>query len=53
VSQQNAKVGIGIAAIEWRAADFAFVLIGPLSVDEMQSVAESAAARVNLPAPGQ
>jgi hypothetical protein len=35
-----------VTAIEWRTADFAFVLIGPLSLDLMQVAAEKAAAQI-------
>jgi anti-sigma factor RsiW len=43
--------GFGVTAIEWRAADFAFVLVGPLPPDAMQAAAERAAALVTAPAP--
>jgi anti-sigma factor RsiW len=45
------KGGFGVTAIEWRAADFAFVLVGPLQSDAMQAAAERAAAQVTAPAP--
>lgn len=45
------KGGFGVTAIEWRAADFAFVLVGPLPPDAMQAAAERAAAQVTTPAP--
>ena len=43
--------GFGVTAIEWRAADFAFVLVGPLPPDAMQAAAERAAALVTAPTP--
>lgn len=43
--------GFGVTAIEWRAADFAFVLVGPLPPDAMQAAAERAAALVTTPTP--
>lgn len=43
--------GFGVTAIEWRAADFAFVLVGPLPPDAMQAAAERAAALVTTPSP--
>ena len=43
--------GFGVTAIEWRAADFAFVLVGPLPPDAMQAAAERAAALVTVPTP--
>jgi len=45
------KGGFGVTAIEWRAADFAFVLVGPLPQDTMQAAAERASAQVTAPAP--
>jgi anti-sigma factor RsiW len=36
----------GLAAIEWRGAGMAFVLIGPLGAEAMQAAAERAAAEV-------
>lgn len=46
ISQQASKSGSGVTAIEWRTADFAFVFIGPLSLDLMQTAAEKAAAQI-------
>ena len=43
--------GFGVTALEWRAADFAFVLVGPLPPDAMQAAAERAAALVTTPTP--
>lgn len=43
--------GFGVTGIEWRAADFAFVLVGPLPPDAMQAAAERAAALVTAPTP--
>ena len=43
------RAGPGVAAIEWRAGGFAFVLVGPLSTEEMQAAAERAAAVVVAP----
>lgn len=35
----------GLAAVEWRAAGFAFILVGQLAADRAQAAAESAAAQ--------
>jgi len=49
---QAPRGSFGVTAIEWRAADFAFVLVGPLPTETMQAAAERAAASVNVsPAP--
>jgi len=47
----RAGAGAGVAAIEWRAAGFAFVLVGPFSAEEMQAAAERAAVAVSAPEP--
>ena len=39
------KTAPGLAAVEWRAAGFAFILIGPLAAETAQAAAESAAAQ--------
>lgn len=46
---QPPRAGPGVTAIEWRAAGFAFVLVGPLTAEEMQAAAERAAAAVSAP----
>lgn len=46
---QEPRAGQGVAAIEWRAGGFAFVLVGPLSQEDMQTAAERAAASVAAP----
>lgn len=43
------RAGPGVIAIEWRAAGFAFVLVGPLAPEDMQAAAERAAAAVAAP----
>lgn len=43
---QAPRAGAALAAIEWRTGGFAFVLVGPLPVEEMQAAAEQAAAAV-------
>ncbi|WP_457798892.1 anti-sigma factor family protein [Methylocystis sp. S23] len=43
---QEPRAGLGVSAIEWRAAGFAFVLVGPLGQEDMQSAAERAATAV-------
>jgi anti-sigma factor RsiW len=40
------RVAPAATAIEWRHAGFAFVLVGPLGLEEMQAIAERAAADV-------
>ncbi|MCC3245535.1 anti-sigma factor [Methylocystis sp. WRRC1] len=47
----RAGTGSSVTAIEWRAAGFAFVLVGPLSAEDMQPIAEHAAASVSTPEP--
>ncbi len=42
----GARAGQGVTAVEWRAAGFAFVLLGPLAPDEMQAAGERAARAV-------
>lgn len=39
------KTAPGLAAVEWRAAGFAFVLIGPLAAEVARAASESAAAQ--------
>ncbi|CAN2534870.1 hypothetical+protein [Methylocapsa aurea] len=39
------KTAPGLAAVEWRAAGFAFILIGPLAAEVARAAAESAAAQ--------
>jgi anti-sigma factor RsiW len=50
------RATVGLTAIEWRASGLDFVLIGPLSSEEMQGAAERAAAEIlaqrPLAAPG-
>jgi anti-sigma factor RsiW len=46
---QGPRAGQGAAAIEWRAGGFAFVLVGPLSPEDMQAAAETAATAVAAP----
>lgn len=46
---QPPRPGQAVTAVEWRAAGFAFVLVGPLAADEMQAAAERAAAAVAAP----
>jgi anti-sigma factor RsiW len=48
---QAPRAAPGLAAIEWRAAGMAFVLIGPLGLEMMQAAAERAAAEVLAPQP--
>ncbi len=43
---QGPRAGQGVAAVEWRAAGFAFVLLGPLAPEEMQAAGERAASAV-------
>jgi anti-sigma factor RsiW len=43
---QPPRVAQGVVAVEWRAAGFAFALVGPLPPEEMQGVAERAATLV-------
>ncbi|MGJ0509576.1 MAG: anti-sigma factor family protein [Methylocystis sp.] len=43
------RAGAGVTAIEWRAAGFAFALVGPLSPEDMQAAAERAASAVAAP----
>ena len=43
------RAGPGVAAVEWRANGFAFVLIGPYAAEDMQAIAERAAAGVSAP----
>ncbi|HYA80752.1 MAG TPA: anti-sigma factor [Methylocystis sp.] len=43
----------GLTAVEWRGAGVAFVLIGPLSADKMQTSAERAAYEIVAPARGE
>ncbi|PPD42646.1 MAG: anti-sigma factor [Methylocystis sp.] len=47
---QAPRVGQGVVEVEWRAAGFAFVLVGPLSPEDMQAAAERAATAVAAPA---
>jgi anti-sigma factor RsiW len=44
---QAPRAGQGVSAVEWRAAGFAFVLVGPLSSEEMQAAGERAARAVS------
>jgi anti-sigma factor RsiW len=46
---QAPRAGQGVTAIEWRAAGFVFVLVGPLSPEEMQAAAERAATAIAAP----
>lgn len=46
---QAPRAGVGVAAIEWRAAGFDFVLVGALNAGELQAAAERAAASVVPP----
>lgn len=46
---QEPRAGQGVTAIEWRAAGFAFVLVGPLAQEDMQAAAERAATAVASP----
>lgn len=46
---QAPRAGPGVVAVEWRANGFAFVMIGPISAEEMQAAAEQAAASVAAP----
>jgi anti-sigma factor RsiW len=41
------KTAPGLAAVEWRAAGFAFILIGPLTAETARAAAESAAAQAS------
>ena len=41
------KTAPGLAAVEWRAAGFAFILIGQLAADTARAAAESAAAQAS------
>lgn len=47
------RVDQALTAIEWRAAGYDFVLIGPLGPEAMQQAAERAAAEMVTPAPAQ
>ncbi len=47
---QAPRVGQGFTEVEWRNGGFAFVLVGPLSPEEMQVAAERAATAVAAPA---
>lgn len=47
---QAPRAGAGVVVIEWRAMGYAFVLVGPLSLEAMQAAAERAAASVSAPA---
>lgn len=46
---QGPRAGLGVAAVEWRAGGFAFVLVGPLSQEDIQAAAEAAAMAVANP----
>jgi hypothetical protein len=45
------RVDQALTAIEWRAAGYEFVLIGPLGPEAMQQAAERAAAEMLTPTP--
>ncbi len=47
------RVDQALTAIEWRAAGYDFVLIGPLGPEAMQQAAERAAAEMLTPRPAQ
>lgn len=48
---QAPRASAGLTIVEWRAAGFAFALVGPLAADAMQAAAERAAAEALTPEP--
>ncbi len=50
---QAPRAGPGVSAVEWRAAGFAFVLVGPLAPPDMQAAGERAATAVATPQEGR